>query len=183
MNREGIVSDKLIQLANLIKERNTIAQSITALIGRPAQIGHIGEYIASKIFRIDLAQSATQKAIDGYFRDGLLQKKSVNVKWYGKREGTLDITSDTLPDYYLVFTGAKSSAMISHGEVRPWIIEQVFLFEAEPLVTALRHNGLKIGIATSVRRHFWDEAEIYPTAANPLYQLSDEQRKALTLFG
>ena len=102
--------DALINLANLIHNRNKIAEEISLIIDRPAQIGHIGEFIASKIFQITLAESASEKAIDGYFSSGTLQGKSVNIKWYAKRENMLDITPDALPDYYLVMTGPKSPA-------------------------------------------------------------------------
>jgi hypothetical protein len=174
--------DKLIQLAELIEKRNLLEQEITAIIGRPADIGHIGEYVASKIFNIALEQSASYKAIDGRFSDGILEGRSVNIKWYALQEGLLDITPDALPDYYLVLTGPKSGAGTSRRHSRPWAIEGVFLFDAQDLVARLRHRGLKIGIATSVRQQLWREAEIYPLQNNDLLNLSAEQRKALTLF-
>ena len=57
----------LKQLADLIGKLNALEPEITALIWRPAQIGHIGEYIASRIFGIELVESAAHKAIDGSF--------------------------------------------------------------------------------------------------------------------
>jgi hypothetical protein len=83
--------DDLVLLADLIKAKNSVDNIIANLIGRPAQIGHVGEYIAAKIFDIELNRSASQKDIDGYFRSGPLAARSVNVKWYGKREGILDL--------------------------------------------------------------------------------------------
>jgi hypothetical protein len=44
--------DQLTQLAALIRARNAIDDAIAALIQRPAQLGHIGEYIAA-IFDAD----------------------------------------------------------------------------------------------------------------------------------
>jgi hypothetical protein len=41
---------------------------------------------------------------------------------------------------------------------------------------------VKIGIATSVRKHLWQAAMIYPEQVNPALILSEEQRVALALF-
>ena len=71
-------------LASLIRQRNAAEIKIAAIIGRPASIGHLGEYIASKIFNIDLVRSASHKAIDGHFSDGPLAGRSVNIKWYAR---------------------------------------------------------------------------------------------------
>ena len=174
--------DDLIHLAKLINTRNQTEREITALIGRPAGIGHIGEYIASKIFNINLEQSASHKSSDGYFIDEPLKGKTVNIKWFAFREGILDITPVSLPDFYLVLTGQKSGVMTSLGRVRPWTIDSVFLFNAQSLVDELNLAGVRIGTATSVRRHQWEQAEIYPESRNRLYQLSQSQRDALGLF-
>ena len=172
----------LAVLAGLIKQRNATEIEIAAIIGRPASIGHLGEYIASKIFNITLARSATEKAIDGHFTDGPLAGRSVNIKWYAKHENMLDIAPAALPDYYLVLSGPKAAVASSRGAVRPWLIEQVYLFDAPQLVQALLPGGTLIGIATSVRQAFWTSAEIYPQPNNPLLTLSDEHRAALALF-
>ena len=144
--------DDLTRVAQLIQTRNQVAKDIASLIGRPAIIGHVGEYIAAKIFYIALEVSATQKSIDGRFVDGLLQGRSVNIKWYAKREGLLDITPASLPDYYLVLAGPKALAASSRGGMRPWLIHSVHLFDAHALVGVLRRRGIKIGTATSVRQ-------------------------------
>ncbi len=174
--------DNLKQLARLIDNRNQIEREITALIDRPAAIGHIGEYIASHVFKIALEESASHKSSDGYFCDGPLKGHSVNIKWYAFQEGILDITPEFLPDYYLVFTGMKSGATTSHERIRPWTIEKVFLFEANSLANELKKIGVKIGIATSVKQHLWEKAEIYPLDQNKLLHLSQAQYDALTLF-
>ncbi len=174
--------EELTQLAELIKKRNLLEREITALIGRPAGIGHIGEYIASKVFNITLEESASRKSIDGHFETEPLKGRTVNIKWYAFREGILDITPEFLPDYYLVLTGSKSSMMNSRGRVRPWTIDGVFLFEAQSLVDELRTGRVKIGIATSVRKHLWEKAEIYPAHGNNLLELSINQCDALDLF-
>ena len=174
--------DDLIQLAKLIDTRNQIERKITALIGRPAAIGHIGEYIAGRVFNIALEESASHKSSDGYFRDEPLKGRTVNIKWFAFQEGILDITPESLPDYYLVLTGLKSGTMTSNQRVRPWTIERVFLFDAQALADELKRAGVKMGIATSVRRHLWEKAEIYPTGQNDVFQLSQAQRDVLALF-
>jgi hypothetical protein len=91
----------LAELGALLRERNVVDERIGRLIGRPMTAGHAGEWIASQIFDIELEPGATAKAIDGRFRSGVLAGKSVNVKWYLKREGILDMTEAPELDYYL----------------------------------------------------------------------------------
>ncbi len=174
--------NSLAQLAEVIHKRNLVEQEITAIIGRPAVIGHIGEFIASKVFNIALGHSASQKSIDGHFCDGPLNGCTVNVKWYSVMDGLLAITPEALPDYYLVLTGPKTPAMSSRGRVRPWTIQYVFLFQAQALVDGLSQRGIKFSVATSVRQEFWDRAEIYPGSRNDVLSLSEVQRAALLLF-
>jgi len=170
---------RLAELADLIHQRNRVDEKIAEIISRPALNGHIGEYIASQIFRIALAESATNKGSDGVFTSGPLAGRSVNVKLYAKRENLLDINPSALPDYYLVLTGPKTPAASSRGTVRPLCVEVVFLFHARELVSRLRS---KIGIATSVPHAFWEEAEIYPRQNNPELVISQEQKEMLSLF-
>ena len=173
----------LVRLAALIRRRNALNREIALLVGRPALMGHVGEYIASKVFGIVLEESASHKSIDGQFGDGPLKGYTVNIKWYARREGVLDITPDALPDYYLVLTGPKSAAQSSNGKMRPWLIENAYLFDAQNLADELRRRGAKMGVATSVRQQLWAQAEIYPTLVNPIYPLTQEQRELLALFG
>ena len=169
-------------LADLIRERNANEVAITRIVGRPAQLGHIGEYIASRIFDIELEQDATHRGSDGHFRSGQLAGKSVDVKFYAKREGVLDIKRKHLPDYYLVLAGPKSSATSSKGSTRPWCIKEVFLFEAAPLVARLLARGVRVGTATSVRNEEWDRARIYPASSGDPLELAKDQMDALRLF-
>ncbi len=143
--------------------------------------GHLGEWSAEQVFDIELEQSASAKAIDGRFRTGPLAGKSVNVKWYLKREGMLELTVDAAPDYYLVMTGPVSTAPTSRGATRPWCVSNVYLFESEELTAALKERGAKVGIASSVRAAEWAAAEIYP-AENPRLPLSEAQRDSLALL-
>ncbi len=171
---------QLAELAKLLRERNTIDAQIAALIGRPPEKGHLGEYIAASIFGIQLQESAAHKGIDGHFTTGPLAGRSVNVKYYGMREGALAMALSGGPDYYLVLTGPKSSTGSSKGLTRPFVIAAAYLFA---------HGALLAGItakldpmATSVRAHLWDAAEVYPLATNPLLPLTEEQRAMLALF-
>ena len=174
--------EELNRLTELIRQRNANEEEITALIGRPAAIGHVGEFIASKIFGITLVQSASHKSIDGHFESGALAGRSVNIKWYAKLENILDITPEALPDFYLVLAGPKSEQMTSRGKVRPWVIESVYCFDALRLVKQLESDKVKIGTATSVKQRLWIEAEVYPKSNNRLIVLSNEQCRLLALF-
>jgi hypothetical protein len=172
---------KLVLLAALIRERNTVTEKIAQLIGRPAQIGHLGEFIASRIFDITLLQSASAKGIDGRFNGGALQGRSVNVKWYTQQENILDITPDMLPDFYLVLTGPKSRSASSRGVSRPWVIEAVYLYEAKELIDQLQNRDVKLGVASSVRQEHWYRAEINPNQQNRKLVLTEDQIKLLDL--
>ncbi len=143
----------------------------------------MGEYIAANVFGIKLEESAAQRAIDGQFMDGPLAGRTVNIKWYGKMEGLLDITPNLLPDYYLVMAGPKSGAVSSRGTTRPWLISAVYLFDARRLVEMLNTRGVKIGVATSVAASMWEEAQIYPIQRNNKLILSPDQKKQIELFG
>ncbi len=174
--------DDLEKLVVLIRQRNEVEVEITRIIGRPAQIGHLGEYIAAKVFRIVLASSASEKGHDGRFEEGPLKGRTVNVKWYAKRESLLDIEPRSLPDFYLVLTGPYEPAASSRGTSRPWLITSVFLFDGPRLVDELAKAGVKVGIATSVRKQLWNAAELWPNQRNTMLPLTDEQRNLLGLF-
>jgi hypothetical protein len=172
----------LVRLAELIRQRNAIEQKITTVIGRPATTGHLGEFIASKVFRIGLADSASLKGIDGQFRDGPLVGRSVNIKFYPKHNGLLALSADASSDFILVLAGPKSPAASSRGQSHPCVIESVFLFDTAALVASLKRRGVKFSAATSIRRHYWEAAEIYPLQRNNSLVLSEEQRQLLALF-
>lgn len=101
---------------------------------------------------------------------------------YGKQEGILDITLDSLADYYLVLTGPKLAPSSSRGTSRQIVISNVYLFEMTKLVNELRKRGMKIGIAISVAKPYWKEAEIYPRSINDKLELTKEQVRLLKLF-
>jgi len=173
---------EITELASLLEELNSLGEKISRITDRPATRGHTGEFIASHIFNIELEESASNEAIDGYFKSGELKGKSVNIKWYGKQEAMLDITPDSLPDFYLVMAGPKSQLVSSRGSIRPWTIDNVYLFDAKKLVESLKKRGVNIGIASSVRKQQWREAQIYPKSRNRNYTLNPDQKQMLSLF-
>jgi len=172
----------LDKLADLLSEMNSIGDRISEITQRSATIGHTGEYIASGIFDIELEESASAKAIDGHFRNGTLAGKTVNIKWYSKQEYLLDITPNSLPDFYLVMTGPKDLEGTSKGGMRPWLINHVFLFNAADLVIELTARGVNVGTASSVRKHEWQAAEIYPNKRSMVYRMTDEQMAQILAF-
>ena len=174
--------NELQELASLIKARNAVENAIAAVIGRPAHPGHVGEFVASRIFDIELHESAVNKGNDGRFRNGPLAGKSVDIKRYSQHEGMLAIRDDALPDYYLVLTGPKDSQGTSRGTTQPWVVEYAFLFDAHDLVQRLKQRGVKLNVATSVRQELWREAEIYPSPNNPSLRLTEAQRSMLEMF-
>lgn len=96
--------DELEQLAQLLAARDALDSRIAELVGRSARPGDVGEFIAARIFDLELATLATQAGYDGVFRSGPLAGKTVNVKTYGDVLGGLDIGAHPC-DYTLVLTG------------------------------------------------------------------------------
>lgn len=176
-----MTNDQLAQIADVLRKRNWIDARIAEIIQRPMTSRHLGEWIASQVFDIELEPSARAMAFDGRFRTGPLRGRSVNVKWYLKREGLLDMTEADALHYYLVMTGPVSAPVSSIGSTRPWCIDSVHLFDARWLLAEQRARGVRIGVASSVPNRFWNDAEIFPSA-NPLLPLSPEQGALLGLF-
>ena len=176
------LASNLSQLANLLRDRSVIDAKMAKLIQRPAERGHLGEYIASIIFDIELNRLANQNVIDGHFMSGVLKGRSVNVKWYGLQERIIDLHPDSCPDYFLVFTGPKSASVSSVGGKRPLVIDKVFLFAGPALINGLKKRGRAPGKASYVLNNLWDEAEIYPKSS-PAMKLTKIQQKSLAMFG
>jgi hypothetical protein len=166
-------------LASLIQSRNTIDNKIATLIGHTAQIGNVGEYIATIIFKIKLDEAGKNKGYDGHFTLGPLAGHSVDVQWRLKQDGQFNIKQDAFPDYYLILTGPEAT---TPAIASPWLIEKIFLFQSQELLNALRERGVQIGSSTSVTGPLWERAEIYPIPRNNRLVLSDEERKLLILF-
>lgn len=64
-------------LSALIRRRNFPEREISEIIGRPAHPGHLGEFIASQIFHIDLVEAASNTGFDGRFAQGELAGMTV----------------------------------------------------------------------------------------------------------
>jgi hypothetical protein len=105
---------------------------------------------------------------------------SVNVKWYLKRDGLLDLTVPVHPDRYLAMVGPRPSP--SAASVRPWCIASVHLFDAGALIRERTEAGVKVGVATGVPASAWEAAEIYPRPNNPELRVAPEQFLLLDLF-
>ncbi len=100
----------LEKLAGLIAKRNAVCTEIARIIGRPAFDSHVAAYVASEIFGIDLHRSAANKGFDGRFREGKLTGHTVNIKWRGKADRTLNLSPhDSSSDFYLVLAGQRAS--------------------------------------------------------------------------
>ena len=178
----------LTHLADLIARRNAIDAEIANLIGRPVHSGHVGEFLAARIFPIDLHERATTRASDGVFKGGPLSGSTVNIKFYSKWGGLLDMVSSedptAHPDYYLIMSGPVAPPISSKGTHSPLVIESVYLFHSNTLLEALKSfpRMVKLGIGTSIRKQIWQQAMIYPEQVNQALILTDEQRAALQLF-
>lgn len=174
---------QLEELAFLLKVSNQIQSRIARMIGRPCLTGHLGEWLASKLFDIELCESATQAGFDGRFRTGPLKGKSVNIKWYLKRANEVDLTKERdRPDYYLVMTGPPSRELTSKGSSRPWALDSAFLFEARSLHEDLESRGLFIGVGSSVRTELWGPAQVFPPVPNSPLEILPEQEESLKAF-
>lgn len=183
MSSGGDSRAALARLAELTRERNRVEGEIAALIDRPAHPGHVGEFIARHVFDIALETSASAAGIDGRFRTGPLTGASVNVKFYPRNGGLLDINPKGVPDYYLVLAGPWTPPNSSRGTSAPWVIANVFLFDSSALLEKPQQRGVKVGAATSVIRALWDAAEIYTVGRNPALVVSPQQQEWLRLFG
>jgi hypothetical protein len=76
-----------------------------------------------------------------------------------------------------VLTGPAGQAC-----VRPWVIDSVFLFRSEELLAALTARGIKIGVATIVRKADWEAARIFLPSPEPQLRLSESQLAQLAFF-
>ena len=174
--------DDLVRLSNLLKDLNDLTAQIGSIINRPAQVGHLGEFIAAKIFDITLQESASAKSIDGYFNTGALAQRSVNIKWFLKNDGLMNLARRSPPDFYLVMTGEIVAPATSRGKIRPYVIKYVYLFDGQEIGEKLQSRGVKIGIASSVRKDDWRASEIYPRQINEQLLLTQQQLAMLKLF-
>lgn len=110
-----------------------------------------------------------------------LPRDARRTSFYAKQQGILDIP-EALPDYFLVLAGPRALAAPSRGTTLPFAIQSVCLFDAPALVSTLKSSGVKVGVATSARQHFWAQAEIFAESSNRKLILTDEQHRMWALF-
>jgi hypothetical protein len=96
--------------------------------------------------------------------------------------GLLDPSGPQAADYTLVLTGPRSAAVTSRGTTSPIVVSAVYLFRNDELLANLGVKGVKIGVATSVARNFWDAAEIYSRRTGTPLPLDERQRDLLALL-
>jgi hypothetical protein len=174
------VSEDLVRLAHLLAARDALDAQIAELVGRSARPGDVGEFIAAQIFGLELAAATTQAGYDGIFGSGPLAGKTVNVKTYGDVLGGLDISAHPC-DYTLVLTGPPRGGPAGVHHHR-WRITGVYLFEMTQLLATLTARGVKIGIATSLRKADVAAAQIFPQSDRSPLRLSPDQVRQLRLF-
>jgi hypothetical protein len=171
---------ELGRLAALIRVRNVLEREMAAVVGKAPTPGNLGEFIASRIFDIKLAPSGVNPGHDGWFQSGPLAQQSVNVKLYSEDAGLLDIGKHPA-DYYLVLTGAKPATATGPRSL-PRRIDAVYLFQMADLRASLTERGVGIGVATSVRKAYWRDAQIYPVRDGAPLSLTPEQIELLQMF-
>ena len=173
----------LPRLAELVRARNTVESNIANLLECDVDLGAVGEKIAASIFGISFIPAATPGQSTGIFTSPTFANKTVDVRWYPRRENMLTIHTDPAPDYTLVLAGPRLDANETRTFVNPWIITSVYLFPMPELLNALRMRGVRVGPRVSVNNQLWEQAEIFPASHNRALVLSDEQRQLLQLFG
>jgi hypothetical protein len=171
---------ELGRLAALLRVRNAIDREIATVLGKSPTPGNLGEFIASRIFDIKLAPTGVNPGHDGWFQSGPFAGKSVNVKLYSEDAGLLDIGQHPA-DYYLVLTGPRP-APSSGPRSLPRRIDAAYLFDIAALRASLSERGVGIGIATSVRKQYWQEAQICPAREDGPLQLTPQQVELLGMF-
>lgn len=111
--------------------------------------GHLGEWITSRIFDIQLEAYPSAKGIDARFRSGPLRESTVNVKWNVKHQA-----GSTRPTK----TRSKTTSSSKTPRFRPdphvapprrGCIVPVYVFDALRLKTE-QLAGVKLGIESSV---------------------------------
>jgi hypothetical protein len=123
---------ELAELGALLRERNALDARIGRLLDRPVNTGSIGEWIAARIFDIELETAANVAGYDGPFTRGELAGRTVNIKAYTKHERMLDINPNAPLDYYLVLAGAPSALASSRGTLYERLWAEASLVGPQP---------------------------------------------------
>jgi hypothetical protein len=65
----------------------------------------------------------------------------VNVKWYPRRQGLIDVSASDRLDNYLVLVGPPFAPKSSGPGTRPWQSDVEYLFDLESLSAELIERG------------------------------------------
>src|SRR5258708_17280287 len=128
----------LPRLADLLRARNTVESNIANLLGSGVNLNTVGVYIAATIFGITLLPFTRSSEFTGTFASQPLSGKTVDVQWYPRREGFMNVRAEASPDYYLVFAGPKQESSTARALVNPCLVSSLHLFETQDLPSALR---------------------------------------------
>jgi hypothetical protein len=77
---------ELAELGALLRDRNALDARIGRLLDRPVNTRSIGDWIAARIFDIELETAANTAGYDGRFTTGGLTGRTVNIKAYTEHE-------------------------------------------------------------------------------------------------
>lgn len=143
------LAEEVTQVSHFVEVPECCRRRTCRLDWAPDDVRAPGRVAGGAIFLIELEASATAAGIDGRLVEGVLAGQTVNVKWYLKHDGLLDLTLPG-PDLYLVLTGPRAATGSSRGQTRPWCVESVYLLDARELIDSQRRRGVKIGTASSI---------------------------------
>jgi hypothetical protein len=167
------------ELADLLRHRDELDHQIGHIVGHCARPGDVGRIIAAHVFDIRLAESATVPGHHGWFRSGPLGGRTVNIKTYGDARAGIDIGLHPC-DTILVLSGPRRQTSVQH---RGWGVSAAYLFETDRLLATLRNRGVKLGVATCLRKADLDAVQVFPfVGPQAPITLSDRQKALLSFF-
>src|SRR6266576_4971028 len=109
--------EPLKQVAGLLRQRNAIDNEIASIIQRPMTSGHLGEWVASQIFDIELEVLANEPGFDGKFKSGPCEARQSTSSgtssekgcWIPRKPRHLTITSSLLARSHRQYPHALAS--------------------------------------------------------------------------
>ena len=143
------MTGELEHLAELIRAKNEADLSIARLLGRQALSGNIGEFVAARVFGIDLMPSGSHAGYDGVFCAPPPAGQTVNIKTYSRNEWILDIGKHPC-DYYLVLTGPRAGPCAAGHRLRVTPVAAV-LIEAAGRAEFRGNGSCQLGESPAVR--------------------------------
>ena len=76
----------------VLSAKNKADAAIAELMGRSSAPGNVGEFVAARVFAIELMPSGAHLGYDGMFATGPLAGQTVNIRAYCRHEYVLDIS-------------------------------------------------------------------------------------------